>query len=90
VELDGTGHSEDLRIDFEAMAAHLLELHRAARARGIGIDRVIFDPQLQSFLHRTAAWPELAGKIGFSTRPAWVRHDEHYHVDFDVPCQPLR
>jgi hypothetical protein len=20
-------------------------------------------------------------------RPAWVRHDQHYHVDFDVPCR---
>lgn len=33
---------------------------------------------------------ELDGKLRFSTRPAWVRHDEHYHVDFAVPCQPLR
>jgi len=20
----------------------------------------------------------------------WVRHDEHYHVDFAVPCKTLR
>ena len=89
VEFDGRGRYEDVGIDFEAMAAHLVELQRAAEARGIGIRRVIFDPKLQPFLHRTAAWPELAGKIRFSTRPSWVRHDEHYHVDFDVACEPL-
>jgi len=89
VEFDANGRHDDLQIDFEAMAAHLLELLRAARAHGIAIGRVIFDPQLQPFLHRTAAWPEIAGQIRFSTRPAWVRHDEHYHVDFDIPCQPL-
>jgi len=20
---------------------------------------------------------------------AWVRHNEHDHVDFDVPCEPI-
>ncbi|OOF30883.1 hypothetical protein BZJ20_08950 [Salinivibrio proteolyticus] len=25
--------------------------------------------------------------IQLSTRRSWVRHDEHYHVDFAVPCQ---
>jgi penicillin-insensitive murein endopeptidase len=89
LELDGSGRLDDWRIDFEAMAAHLVELRRAAEARGIGIWRVIFDPKLQPFLLRTAAWPALAGKVQFSTRPSWVRHDEHYHVDFDAPCQPL-
>lgn len=22
-------------------------------------------------------------------RDAWLRHDEHYHVDFAVSCKPL-
>ena len=26
--------------------------------------------------------------LHFMARPAWVRHDEHYHVDFR-PCAPL-
>lgn len=89
VEIDDRGRAGDLRVDFETMAAHLLALQRAARARGVGIRRVIFDPGLQPHLHATEAWPEIAGKVRFSTRRAWVRHDEHYHVDFEVPCEPL-
>ncbi|MDH5765520.1 MAG: replication initiation protein, partial [Gammaproteobacteria bacterium] len=25
--------------------------------------------------------------IQFSTKRSWVRHDEHYHVDFSIPCK---
>jgi penicillin-insensitive murein endopeptidase len=71
------------------MAQHLVALERAARAHGVGIQRVIFDPQLQPHLRRTEAWPALAGRVRFSTRRSWVRHDEHYHVDFAIPCEDL-
>jgi len=27
--------------------------------------------------------------LNFMKGEAWVRHDEHYHVDFAVPCKPL-
>lgn len=89
LELDGEGRLDDLTIDFEAMAAHIAALHRAARARGVDLWRVIFDPGLQPFLRGTAAWPEIDGNVQLSTRRSWVRHDEHYHVDFDIPCEPL-
>lgn len=89
VELDAEGRTEDLRIDFEAMAAHLVALERAARAHGVGIWRVIFDPELQPRLRGTEAWPRLEGRVRFSTRRSWVRHDEHYHVDFAIPCRDL-
>jgi len=89
LELDEKGRLDDLVIDFEAMAAHIAALHRAARARGVDLWRVIFDPELQPFLRSTAAWPEISGTVQFSTRRSWVRHDEHYHVDFDIPCEPL-
>ena len=88
LEFDQRGRMDDLRIDFEAMAAHIAALLHAAQARGVGIWRVIFDPELQPFLRQTAAWPELDGTVLFSIRCSWVRHDEHYHVDFDVPCKP--
>ena len=26
---------------------------------------------------------------GLESEAAWIRHDEHYHVDFSVPCKPL-
>lgn len=87
LEFDGEGRAGDLRIDYEALAGHLLALDRAAREHGVGISRVIFDPALQPFLHDADAWPELRGRVKFSTRRSWVRHDEHYHVDFAVPCE---
>lgn len=88
IEFDGQGRYEDLRIDYEAMAAHLVALHKEALARDQDLWRVIFDPQLQSALFETRAGEYLKQHLQFSTRPAWVRHDEHYHVDFDVPCEP--
>lgn len=93
LEFDERGRLDDLTIDYEAMAAHIAALHRAAVARGVGIRRVIFDPELQPFLRRTAAWSDLKsdldGVVQLSTRRSWVRHDEHYHVDFRIPCEPL-
>jgi penicillin-insensitive murein endopeptidase len=29
----------------------------------------------------------LRANIPFMNRQAWVRHDEHYHVDFAFPCR---
>lgn len=88
VEFDATGRYEDLTIDFEAMAAHLAALRVATEKAGVGIWRVIFDPELQPRLRETASWPGLEG-LRFSSRRAWVRHDEHYHVDFAIPCAPM-
>lgn len=90
VDFDEAGRFGDLRIDFDAMAAHILALSRSAEEAGIGIWRVIFDPKLQPKLRETAAWPALEGRIRFSTRRSWVRHDDHYHVDFVVPCRPAK
>jgi penicillin-insensitive murein DD-endopeptidase len=87
VTFDNEGRRGRQRIDFEAMAKHLLALHEAARANGIGIRRVIFEPPLHKALFATASGHALLGKMEFMQRPAWVRHDQHYHVDFAVPCQ---
>lgn len=89
IDFDGAGSFGGLRIDFEAMAAHILALSRSAEEAGIGIWRVILDPKLQPLLHGTAAWPALQGRVEFSKRRSWVRHDDHYHVDFAVPCRPM-
>lgn len=87
LEFDRSGRLDDLGIDAEAMAEHLYRLHEAADKHGIRIQRVIFDPQLQPLLHRTSRWPFLRDNVRFSERRAWVRHDEHYHVDFDAECK---
>jgi penicillin-insensitive murein endopeptidase len=87
VEFDNTGRAGSHRLDFEAMALHLLALDRAARAHGIRIARVIFDVGLQPRLAATGPGSQVLRRIAFNKRQAWVRHDEHYHVDFDVPCR---
>ena len=89
LEFDAEGKTEDLTIDFVAIAEHIYQLHVAAREHGIGIWRVIFDPKLQPYLHVSPRWPYLKENVHFSTKPSWVRHDEHFHVDFDVSCRPL-
>ena len=59
-----------------------------AVARGHGLWRVIFDPQLQPLLFDTEIGRLLKkNNITFSKKRSWVRHDDHYHVDFIVPCE---
>ena len=82
------GRHSRLTLDFEAIAAHLSALRVAAQEAGVGISRVIFDPALRARLEGTQAWPSIRD-LPFSTRQAWVRHDEHYHVDFEIPCRPM-
>jgi penicillin-insensitive murein endopeptidase len=89
IEFDAQGQFEALSIDFEAMAAHIKSLHIEAQKRGIDIWRVIFDPGLQPFLYRTEAGRYLKKNVQFSKKKSWVRHDDHYHVDFKIKCQPL-
>jgi penicillin-insensitive murein endopeptidase len=88
IEFDGAGRYEDLVIDFPAIAEHLYQLDVAARARGTGLALVIFD---ERYLPRLFAAPRgsyLKDNLKFMRRRPWVRHDEHYHVDFSVTCRP--
>jgi penicillin-insensitive murein endopeptidase len=87
-EFDAAGKLGDLHIDFEAIGVHLSELSRAAAARRVRIARVIFAPELLKHLRRTPAWSGVEA-LPFMSKPAWIRHDEHYHVDFAVACEPL-
>lgn len=87
VEFTGGGEYRDLRIDYEAMGNHLTALRHAANLNGVIIRRVIFDNDLRKELFKVAMG--LREEMVFSTKKPWVRHDEHYHVDFLVPCEPL-
>lgn len=82
IEFDADGRSGSDRIDFAAMAAHLHALADAAAANGLRIDTVIFDPALHRALFAAPGGDRLRGRMRFSPRQAWVRHDEHYHVVF--------
>ncbi|WP_390618595.1 penicillin-insensitive murein endopeptidase [Maricurvus nonylphenolicus] len=87
IELDSQGHYDGLSVDYEALAAHIVSLHKEAKSRGYELWRVIFDPQLQPGLLETQYGEYLQKHIQLSKKRSWVRHDEHYHVDFSVPCR---
>lgn len=87
IEFDDKGRYDDLVIDYEAMSAHIKALHQAASERNAKIGRVIFDPELQPLLFRTKHGSYLRTQLKFSTKRSWVRHDEHYHVDFELDCK---
>jgi len=87
IEFDSAGEYKDYTIDFVAMRAHLVSLHKSAIKHGYNIQRVIFDPRLQVELFKTKHGKYLKKNIKFLKKQAWVRHDEHYHVDFSIPCK---
>ena len=89
IEFDAAGRFGELRIDFEAIGEHLVQLHQAALAHKAGIELVIFDPRYMPKLLATSRGPYLKQHLRFMDGPAWIRHDEHYHVDFAVACQPF-
>lgn len=89
IEFNKAGVYENLSIDYEALAAHIVALHKTAKAQGYDLWRVIFDPQLQPGLFKTCFADYLQANIQFSKKRSWVRHDEHYHVDFLLPCEKL-
>ncbi len=87
VEFDQSGVGPAGVIDFDAIAAHLNALDAAARERGGRIARVFFAPDLQDDLFAAEGGAALRGRIAFNDTQSWVRHDDHYHVDFDFPCR---
>ena len=89
INFDKSGKYDIYQLDYEALGAHLVALHMSARKEGIGIWRVLFDPQLQPFLYKTTHGDYIRKNIKIPIRRSWVRHDEHYHVDFTVECKPL-
>ena len=84
VEFDQDGKTSDAQIDFEAMAMHIYYLHQSCVANRIQIALVIFDPILQKRLYMTHHGKLLKGKIRFSASHVWIRHDEHYHINFSL------
>jgi len=88
IDFNANGRYAEYSIDFAAIAEHLYQLHVAAKARGAGIALVIFDEPFLPKLFATARGPYLQQNLPFMKGKPWVRHDEHYHVDFAVPCKP--
>lgn len=75
------GKSDDYEIDFDAMNAHLLAVQAAAAKNGLKIERVIFEAPLMEKLFEAKDGKKVK-RLPFMEKPAWVRHDDHYHIDF--------
>lgn len=90
IEFDAKGRFGEYTIDFEAAAEHLYELEQAARQRGSGVALVIFDTAYLPTLFATRRGPQLKQTLPFMKGKPWVRHDEHYHVDFKVACKAFK
>jgi len=88
IEFDGNARYGEYAIDFPALAEHLYQLDLAAKARGVGIALVIFETGYLPRLFATPRGAYLQQNLPFMKGKPWVRHDEHYHVDFAVPCKP--
>jgi penicillin-insensitive murein endopeptidase len=86
IEFNEKGAYGNFKIDYEAMGAHIVALHRAAKKHGIGIHRVLFDPTLQWQIYNSTHGNYIKKNIKIPKKHSWVRHDDHYHVDFAVVC----
>ena len=89
IEFDKNGIYKGLKIDFEALAAHIVVLDKAAKQNNIKLWRVLFSPDLQDDLYKTSYGPYIKKNIYIPNKKSWVRHDEHYHVDFSIACKNI-
>ena len=87
IEFTANAQYDEYTIDFDATAEHLYQLQVAAKANGAGIAVVIFDTEFLPKLFATTRGTYLQKELPFMKGKPWVRHDEHYHVDFRVPCK---
>jgi penicillin-insensitive murein endopeptidase len=84
IEFDAQGRFKNLTIDFEAMSEHLYQLHIAAKQADQDLVQVIFDRQYLPKLFATKRGTYLRKSLSFMQKTPWIRHDEHYHVDFKI------
>ena len=89
LEFDAHGTLDHLHIDFEAMGEHLYQLAESAKKHRGAIKQVIFQKELLAQLFQTKRGGYLRGNVPFMKAEPWIRHDEHYHVDFALPCRPI-
>jgi len=88
LELDAKGRIGDLRIDFESLAAFLRELDVQGRRRSLTIAKIIVTPEYLPLLLATPSGMHLGALEHTLLRtPAWVRHDEHFHIDFALAAR---
>ena len=85
IEFDHRGRWRSYEIDFETVAIFLLMLQEVAEERDAPITRVILAPEFVDELEMTEVGRQAVRSIPWMRGRPWVRHDEHFHVDFAVP-----
>lgn len=68
IEFNESGKYENLSIDYEALAAHIVALHKQSVKHGYDLWRVFFDPKLQPNLFKTQYADYLKENIQFSKK----------------------
>ena len=75
-----------VKIDYEAMARHILALDQAAKKQGLKIKKVIFKVELQPALFKGYYGKKLKRRGIYFVRKLSPLidnlHDDHYHIDF--------
>lgn len=91
LEFNSTGQlsfDEEVEIDFELMAQHILALQKAGKKNGVRIKMVILKLNLKDDLFKTKSGKKLkASGIYFAqSLDKWTdkMHDDHYHIDFEL------
>ena len=78
-----------IRVEASPATSSVRPLQSASTARAkasqASIAQVILDPAFIEPLLATPRGPHIKRHINFMKGKPWVRHDEHYHVDFAVP-----
>jgi penicillin-insensitive murein endopeptidase len=87
IEFDLKGRYKDYQLDYESLGALIVEVHKQTRKLGYKLWRVIFDPKMTPNLLKTFHGKYLKQNIYFTKKRSWVRHDEHIHIDFKIPCK---
>jgi penicillin-insensitive murein endopeptidase len=84
LEFDSSGRGDGLTIDFDSVAELLVEVDRQAQRKGLAVQRIIMAPEYVDRVLSANAPDIRSLATAFMRTPAWVRHDEHLHVDFRV------
>lgn len=78
----------EIVIDFDMIALHLIQLHKAAKKNGLRIKKVIINTDLKDELFASKHGKELKETGMYIVRNLTplinAIHDDHYHVDFEL------
>lgn len=85
IDFDSTGHWQQYAIDFPVLADQLLALDSLSRIHGARVTKVTLAPELEALLDGTPRGRLAVATIPWNREIPATRHDEQFHVDFEVP-----